>query len=265
MIKAIETVYNGYRFRSRLEARWAVFFDALGIEYQYELDGFDLGEMGWYLPDFWLPQQKYWLEIKGPRPLPNEMEKVCLLAKGTQTNSFILFGTPWVDPDVIDRQYQLDQWCQYTAMGFFGDHYNITGNGQFLHIHRFHELRDFLIGKRDDEGYTFSLPIPAWRLDESTIQQLIDLDKEYFRKRYGETHYLWIYNDSTYRGAFKERPPGILFKWAWCERNNKLLLDSTWNDIGSEFQTERLLRAYQAARQARFEHGETPNPADLRL
>ena len=29
MIKAIETVYNGYRFRSRLEARWAVFFDAL--------------------------------------------------------------------------------------------------------------------------------------------------------------------------------------------------------------------------------------------
>jgi hypothetical protein len=28
-IKAIETSYKGYRFRSRLEARWAVFFDAL--------------------------------------------------------------------------------------------------------------------------------------------------------------------------------------------------------------------------------------------
>jgi hypothetical protein len=25
--KAIETHYKGYRFRSRLEARWAVFFD----------------------------------------------------------------------------------------------------------------------------------------------------------------------------------------------------------------------------------------------
>lgn len=35
-IKPIETIYNGYRFRSRLEARWAVFFDALGVEYQYE-------------------------------------------------------------------------------------------------------------------------------------------------------------------------------------------------------------------------------------
>jgi len=39
-IKAIETVYNGYKFRSRLEARWAVFFDALGIEYEYEKEGF---------------------------------------------------------------------------------------------------------------------------------------------------------------------------------------------------------------------------------
>lgn len=25
-IKPIETIYNGYHFRSRLEARWAVFF-----------------------------------------------------------------------------------------------------------------------------------------------------------------------------------------------------------------------------------------------
>lgn len=30
-MKAIETRYKGYRFRSRLEARWAVFFDALGL------------------------------------------------------------------------------------------------------------------------------------------------------------------------------------------------------------------------------------------
>ena len=41
-IKAIETEYNGYRFRSRLEARWAVFFDAMGIKYEYEPEGFEL-------------------------------------------------------------------------------------------------------------------------------------------------------------------------------------------------------------------------------
>ena len=39
-IKPIETYYNGYRFRSRLEARWAVFFDALGVPYEYEPEGF---------------------------------------------------------------------------------------------------------------------------------------------------------------------------------------------------------------------------------
>ena len=63
-IKAIETVYKGYRFRSRLEARWAVFFDALGVKWEYEKEGFDLGEAGWYLPDFWLPELGVWAEIK---------------------------------------------------------------------------------------------------------------------------------------------------------------------------------------------------------
>ena len=31
-VKPIETTYNGYKFRSRLEARWAVFFDSAEIE-----------------------------------------------------------------------------------------------------------------------------------------------------------------------------------------------------------------------------------------
>lgn len=41
-IKPIETIYNGYRFRSRLEARWAVFLDSLGVKYEYEPEGFEL-------------------------------------------------------------------------------------------------------------------------------------------------------------------------------------------------------------------------------
>ncbi len=75
-IKAIETIYNGYRFRSRLEARWAVFFDALGVEYEYEPEGFDLGDGTFYLPDFrikcWgtrghLFDEPFdlWIEVKG--------------------------------------------------------------------------------------------------------------------------------------------------------------------------------------------------------
>lgn len=51
-IKAIETEYNGYRFRSRLEARWAVFFDSLGVKYEYEPEGYELPSGKRYLPDF---------------------------------------------------------------------------------------------------------------------------------------------------------------------------------------------------------------------
>jgi len=64
-IKAIETIYNGYKFRSRLEARWAVLFDALGLEYEYEKEGYDLSDFGWYLPDFYLPGPKVFVEVKG--------------------------------------------------------------------------------------------------------------------------------------------------------------------------------------------------------
>jgi hypothetical protein len=56
MIQAIQTNWRGYRFRSRMEARWAVFFDALGLEWQYEPQGFVLSTGEPYLPDFYLPK-----------------------------------------------------------------------------------------------------------------------------------------------------------------------------------------------------------------
>lgn len=62
-IKAIETRYNGYRFRSRLEARWAVFFDKLGIKWAYEEEGFSCDGV-WYLPDFYLPDYRCLFEVK---------------------------------------------------------------------------------------------------------------------------------------------------------------------------------------------------------
>jgi hypothetical protein len=48
-IAAIPTVYKGIKYRSRLEARWAAFFDLLGFEFEYE--PFDLGV---WSPDFLL-------------------------------------------------------------------------------------------------------------------------------------------------------------------------------------------------------------------
>lgn len=64
-LQPIETRYAGYRFRSRLEARWAVFFDALKIKYEYEPEGFKLSDGTCYLPDFWLPESRAFFEVKG--------------------------------------------------------------------------------------------------------------------------------------------------------------------------------------------------------
>jgi hypothetical protein len=64
-IRAIETRYAGCRFRSRLEARWAVFFDQLDIKWQYENEGVVLSTGERYLPDFYLPTQDWAVEVKG--------------------------------------------------------------------------------------------------------------------------------------------------------------------------------------------------------
>ena len=66
-MRAIDTVFDGHRFRSRLEARWACFYKALEIPYEYEPQGFALAA-GNYLPDFWLPRQQCWIEIKPDAP-----------------------------------------------------------------------------------------------------------------------------------------------------------------------------------------------------
>ena len=66
MLKPIETTYRGCRFRSRLEARWAVFFQTLGLKWEYEPEGFQLTSGDWYLPDFrvGLVNGPTWFEVK---------------------------------------------------------------------------------------------------------------------------------------------------------------------------------------------------------
>ena len=80
-IKPIETHYNGYRFRSRLEARWAVFLDSIGFDYDYEPEGFNLGNGLFYLPDFYISTNNSWVEIKGQDITETEFEKMLAFCK----------------------------------------------------------------------------------------------------------------------------------------------------------------------------------------
>lgn len=63
-IQAIPTVYRGIQMRSKLEAAWARFMDEHATKWAYEPTGFDLDGVR-YLPDFWLPDCRTFLEVKG--------------------------------------------------------------------------------------------------------------------------------------------------------------------------------------------------------
>lgn len=62
-MKALPTWYDGVLYRSRTEARWAIFFDHLEIKFTYEDSGF-LTDGTSYLPDFLLVSQAIIAEVK---------------------------------------------------------------------------------------------------------------------------------------------------------------------------------------------------------
>lgn len=109
-MKAIETEYQGYRMRSRLEARWAIFFDAIGVKWQYESEGWDLSDgefppgytgSKYYLPDFYLPLYDYFVEIKPVRLNFNEIVKACMVARSKRL--IAIQGTPGIDSYFVTR------------------------------------------------------------------------------------------------------------------------------------------------------------------
>lgn len=112
MVRAIETRYAGYHFRSRLEARWAVFFDALDVEWEYEPEGYSLPS-GYYLPDFFLPNVSggLWFEVKPYRGYGADIDARCYeLAKATGYNVVVAHGISSPDkrkywPGVADGPY----------------------------------------------------------------------------------------------------------------------------------------------------------------
>jgi len=92
-IQPIETPYRGRRFRSRLEARWAVFFQALDVAWEYEAEGYRVAGRG-YLPDFWLPEHTVHVEIK-PRGFVSIDERHRALARESGRMLLVVTGVPW--------------------------------------------------------------------------------------------------------------------------------------------------------------------------
>lgn len=90
-VTGIPTVYRHTRFRSRLEARWAAFFDLIGWRWTYEpFDG------NGYIPDFVIEGDRtFAVEIK-PASTSNEFfaptAKVCKGLDGVWSGGVVVLG-----------------------------------------------------------------------------------------------------------------------------------------------------------------------------
>jgi hypothetical protein len=114
-IQPIETTYKGHKFRSRLEARWAVFFDALKIRWVYEHEGYET-PTGRYLPDFWLPDVYMRGEaLKGvlfeakPENFPNVHEELAFVAEKLNISALLAVGFDFTDHSWYEL-YQMAPW-----------------------------------------------------------------------------------------------------------------------------------------------------------
>lgn len=230
-IQPIETRYAGHRFRSRTEARWAVFMDHLNVPWEYEPQGYVVDGTP-YLPDFLVwpdTDLAFWLEIKGTFPTDDELAKARGLAEGTETDTYVYWGK---------LEAPAPNLSHLTDMQYMG-----ADQGGYIWV--------------DDRGWAEypTLP-PAWQLGLTP---------------------------TAFRFGPRANPKIKSGFWWWtdCPHCGRALIKITgqighcptfegraWEDIEREIgapmyprfahRTPRLLAAYEAARTARFEHGERP-------
>lgn len=195
-LKAIQTEYKGYLFRSRLEARWAVFFDAIGVAWEYEPEGIVLSDESQYLPDFYLSDFHCYFEVKRKS------------IKGTAEEEKAIWK--------ISNGQDTDTWAGIIAFGDLMDD----------------DLYIFCQETDDGGGGCYDDPVT------------IGLHPETFKP------YLFAYNDRRERS----------FMTTFGESMEYIpMVTSEYGKYSyKDFVRGRIYEARKLARQARFEHGETP-------
>lgn len=216
-IKPIETVYNGYRFRSRLEARWAVFFDAAGIKYEYEPEGFELSDGTRYLPDFYLSEYDWYVEVKAPRETAKEEIERASKFIGNEIKVLLLLGNipPKTDKDAY----------HYSALYFNPVQEEIMCRRVLINLG----------GAADQDPYTYLCFTTFLAVDRCA-------EKPFYPALRNIEHTLSAIHDRDMYQKYENSDH------AYCD---SFIYE---DDGGQQF----INNCYDKARQARFEHGETP-------
>ncbi len=112
--------YKDYQFRSYTESIWGIIFDELEIPFEYEKSTFKVDPSINYLPDFWLPKQNIWIEIKGKDLKDIEEHKAIKLYELTENPVYIFRGIPKIDTfqGPFDQTYieELSRFAVYKAV-----------------------------------------------------------------------------------------------------------------------------------------------------
>ena len=254
IIKPIETEYNGYLFRSKLEAQWAVVFDSLGIRYEYEPEGFELEDGTKYLPDFYFPDQDTYGEVKPDRPgALEELLKKSLksVANGAIKKLVILPNIPaatkkdpvwWVPLIKHDPFAVMNDQNPFSSLkiskALISD--KIINTDHIIGRHEEVEIQH----KYYPDMYVFKysqLNENTW-IGKAIINQFSEILLRAIPSR--DTWYYTFYDNkgnrvNTYDDKCKFARDGIL---GYEEVEN----------------IEKIMSAFRKARQARFDHGQTP-------
>lgn len=91
---ALPTTYNGNTYFSRLEAKWACFFEHAKINNTYEAQGYSVEDGTKYNPDFYFPDYDIYGEVKGNiKYWQKDIERVSkFLTSKTPFKGIMIFG-----------------------------------------------------------------------------------------------------------------------------------------------------------------------------
>lgn len=245
-----------------------MFYDAAGISWRYEQEGYDLsavelpyepggleqahgayilenpeagneeGVPRWYLPDFYLPKQKCWVEVKTRRPSRLEAEKMARLAWGKGENGYIFWDLR--PPKELQGS---------TSKNIIRNHLQSALGAEVLRKETWLLQHCFHLGvDPEDKDLLVHLGVDPEDLDPGPDMWI---NHDYQWCECPRCGLLGI----TYHGNARLLKCGCLMEFS-AERAYL-----TYNiDLAGVYTDDspRLMRAYLAARQARFEHGENP-------
>lgn len=233
MLKAINTMYQGRRFRSRLEARWAIFFDAIDVGWEYEVEGFEISDTK-YLTDFKISsfganRVDAYIEIKPNAPTLEEIRKCYEVATGTSTNMLLICGTPGL-PDFLSLGENWSLKKGYVVL-YFPASVSMKGQEQNIPFNLWMETNRFHLFQTSTDGVNFD----AWPI--------------YFDISETENDYTNFSIISNLAGVHDD---------LYCITPTGNIMRSVYvgNDKGRSILHERLIYGYELATSARFEYDE---------